>query len=138
MALIEVSAKYQLKDGDGNNQLDEEGKVLTNSATVNYDFGDTLQDAIDLCGEEVVMSNYTAHSKVALQSIIRTKLKAGQTPEQVAEFVSTWKPGMVIERTAVDPKVAFKAAFDAASNEKKAAMLAELGVPADALAGLGL
>ena len=128
MAVEIVEAKYQLKDENGNTILDDEGKPSYNTGQVNYDFGDNLDAAIALCGEEVVHSQYKANSKVALQSIIRAKLRAGSTPEQLQTLADSWKPGMVVEKTTVDPEAAIRTAFQGWSDEKKAEFLAGLGV----------
>lgn len=123
-----VEARYQLKDTEGNTILDEEGKPSWAGAEVSYDFGDTLDDAVALCGKEVVHSQYMANAKVGLQAIVRAKLKAGLNSEQIQAIVDSWKPGMVTEKVTVDPFVAFSNAFKAGSPEKRAELLAMLGV----------
>ena len=128
MAREVVEAKYQLKDEHGNTLTDEEGKANYSGVQVEYDFGDDLDGAVALAGAEVVFSNYKANSKVALQSIMRAKNKAGVYADTIQAFVDTWKPGMVIERTAVAPENAIMNAFPNWSDEKKAEFLAKLGV----------
>lgn len=123
-----VEAKYQIKDENGNAVLDEEGKPTWAGAIVSYDFGDTLDDAIALCGREVVHSQYMANARVGLQAIVRAKVKAGLSQDQIQSAVNAWKPGMVVEKTTVDPLVAFSNAFKAGSPEKRAELLAMLGV----------
>jgi hypothetical protein len=123
-----VEAKFQLKDENGNAIVDEEGKVQYDSCVVEYDFGDDLDGAVDLCGAETVFSNYKANAKVALQGIMRSKLKAGLAEDQIQTVVDAWKPGMVAERVAVDPSTAIANAWDTWSPEKKAAFLEKLGV----------
>ncbi len=130
MAKQEVEARLQVKDENNNVVLDEEGKPTWASATVTYDFGDTLDDAISLCGKEAVHSNYVANAKVGLQAIVRAKVKAGLAADQIQAIVDGWKPGMVVEKTAVSPETAIKNAFSNWSPEKRAAFLAELGVAA--------
>jgi len=128
MAKQAVEAKLQVKDENSNVVLDEEGKPTWLSTSVEYDFGDTLDDAIALCGREVVHSQYVANAKVGLQAIVRTKLKSGMSQEQIQSIADGWKPGMVVEKTAIDPLVAFSNAFKAGSPEKRAQLLAMLGV----------
>ena len=128
MAREAEEAKYQLKDEHSNPITDEEGKVTYSGVSVEYDFGDDLDAAVSLAGAEVVFSNYKANSKVALQSIIRAKHKAGSNADTIQDFVDTWKPGMVIERAAVAPEAAIMNAFPNWSDEKKAEFLAKLGV----------
>lgn len=128
MAMETVQAKMQLKDKDDNIILDEEGKPAWTSCSVDYDFGDNLDQAIELCGPEAVHSNYKANARVGLQAIIRGKLKAGHTPETIQASVKEWRPGMVMDKVAVDPAVAIKAVFASYSPEKQAEFLKSLGV----------
>lgn len=128
MAMETVEAKYQVKDKDGNVVLNEEGQPTWKQATVEYDFGDNLDSAVELAGAEAVHSNYKANAKVGLQSIVRAKLKAGLSVDQIQALVDAWKPGMVIEKTQVDPAVAIQNAFSSWSPEKQAEFLASLGV----------
>jgi len=123
-----IEARFQVKDENGEAVVDGEGKALWESVCVEYDFGDDLNSATELCGSDAVFSNYKANARVALQSILRAKLKAGFTGDQIQSLVDAWKPGMVIEKTQVDPATAIKNAFATWSPEKKAAFLAELGV----------
>lgn len=128
MAMETVKARYQVKDEEGNTVMDDDGKPMWAEAEVEYDFGDDLDGAIDLCGAETVFSNYKANATVALQGLIRSKLKAGVPADQIQEIVAAWRPGMVMEKTQVDPATAIKNAFNTWSPEKKAEFLASLGV----------
>lgn len=128
MAKETVEAKMQLKDEHNNAVLDEEGKPTWQLNEVEFDFGDDLDGAVDLCGADVVFSQYKANAKVALQGIIRAKTKAGLEPSAIQTLVNAWKPGMVAERTSVDPATAIKNAFATWSDEKKAEFLSQLGV----------
>jgi hypothetical protein len=130
MAKETIEAKYQLKDENNNAIVDEEGKPTWQVESVEYDFGDNLDDAVDLCGADVVYSQYKANAKVALQGIIRAKMKAGLDNDAIQAVCDAWKPGMVAERTAVDPATAIQNAFATWSDEKKAEFLAKLGVQA--------
>lgn len=123
-----VEAKYQMKDENGNAITDDEGKVMYEEVTVEYDFGDDLDAAVALCGADVVFSQYKANAKVALQGILRAKKKAGLADAAIQTVADAWKPGMVAERTAVDPAVAIQNAFATWTDEKKANFLAKLGV----------
>lgn len=125
-----VTARYQTKDENNAAVLDSDGKAIWQEAEVTYDFGDDLDQAVANCGAEAVFSNYKANATVALQGILRAKLKAGHSNEQIQSLVSAWKPGTVLAKTAVDPEQAVKSAFASWSPEKKAAFLATLGVQA--------
>ena len=130
MALETVSARYQIKDEAGNVQLDEEGKPLWSQITADYDFGDSLDHAVEAVGEDVAFSLYKAQGRIALQAIVRAKKKAGMVEEQIQDFVTSWKPGMIMERSSVSHEDAIKAAFSTWSPEKQAEFLSKLGVAA--------
>ena len=124
-----VEAKWQVKDSDGNVMTDEEGKAVYKEVSVEFDFGDDLDAAVDLCGADAVFSNYKANAKVGLQSILRAKGKAGISADQIQTIADGWKPGMVVEKTVVDPESAIANAWDTWSPEKRQAFLEKLGVP---------
>lgn len=130
MAMEQLDARYQLKDENGNVLVDEEGKPTWAQASINYDFGDDLNQASEMFGTEVVFSLYRAQAKVAGQALIRAKLKSGLPTDQLQGVFDVWKPGMVMERVSVNPEDAVKAAFASWSPEKQAEFLAKLGVAA--------
>jgi hypothetical protein len=136
MAKELVVARFQLKDENNNAILDEEGKATWQEASVEYDFGDNLDMAVEACGADTVFSNFKANARVALQSIVRTHLKAGSDAEKIQAVANAWKPGVVAEKVTVDPKAAFMAAFASYPLEKKLELLKQFGVPEDALASM--
>lgn len=125
---MEVNARYQEKDENGQAVLDGEGKAVWREATCQYDFGDTLDAAVDKFGADVVFSNYVANGKVSIQSIMRSKMKAGLDQGAIQTLLDNHKLGMVMEKTQVDPLEAVKAAFATWSPEKKMEYLKQLGV----------
>lgn len=125
---MEVNARYQSKDENGNAILDGEGKAVWQESTCTYDFGDTLDAAVDKFGADVVFSNFIANGKVAIQGIMRAKMKAGLGQEAIQALLDAHKLGMVMEKTQVDPLEAVKAAFATWSHEKKMEYLKQLGV----------
>lgn len=128
MAEEMVGARFQVKDENGNAVLNDEGKAIWEEGEVAYDFGDDLNAAVDLCGEEAVHSQYKSAARVTLQGIIRAKMKDGLSMDAIQDVVNAWKPGVAIAKTVVDPATAVAAAYDSWSDEKKAAFLKELGV----------
>ena len=127
-ALETVEARYQQKDENNNSIMDSDGKPVWADASVEYDFGDDLDQAIAKCGAEAVFSNYCANARVALQGIVRAKLKQGMDNTAIQALVNEWKPGTVLAKTVINPEDAIKNAFATWSPEKKAAFLAQLGV----------
>jgi hypothetical protein len=128
MATELIKARYQIKDSEGNVMVGDDGKPVWKEVEVNFDFGDNLQAAVDMCGEAAVFSNYKGNARVSLQSILRAKGAAGLTHDAIQSLVSGWKPGMVIEKTQIDPETAVTNAFETWSPEKQAEFLRKLGV----------
>lgn len=128
MALETVKAKTQLKDAKGEVILDEEGKPTYREVEIQYDFGDNLDAAVDMCGEDVVFSNYVSAARINLQSIMRSKLSQGLDSDAIQTFCASWKPGMQLERQQVNPEQAVVNAFENWPEEKKMEFLKKLGV----------
>ena len=129
MSTETIEARFQVKDAEGNVVMDDEGKPTYREIAATFDFGDDLDAAVELCGADTVFSNYKANAKVSLQSVLRAKAKAGLANDQIQTIVDNWKPGMVVEKTTVDPESAIANAWDNWSDEKRAAFLEKLGVP---------
>jgi len=91
-------------------------------ATVEFNFGTDLDDAVAQFGADVVFSRFRAASKIDLQSIMRRYLDANKDCQ---DLLTLWKPGVTLERV-VDPKAAAKNAFAKMSDEEKQTFLAEL------------
>jgi len=97
------------------------------SATVNYDFGDDLDGAVDLFGADVIFSRFAAAATVDLQALIRRHLK-GENPKSEKEIqvlVSEWKPG-TSTRVRKTPQQKAQEAVEALSDDEKAALLESL------------
>jgi len=128
MANEKIVARFQVKDEEGNAVLDGEGKALWNEASCDYDLGDSIDAASDKFGSDVIFSNYKANARVVIQGIIRAKLKAGLTADQIQAFLNTYVLGVAVEKTTVDPVAAVKAAFMTWPKEKQMEYLQSLGV----------
>lgn len=121
-----IKAKLQVKDSEGKVQKDDEGNIKYINASMEFDFKDNLDQAVKLCGKEAVFSLYKTAAKTALQNAIRIKLGAGFDHKQIQKELAEWKPGVIVERGAVDPKQAILKSWDSWSEEEKVAFLAEL------------
>ncbi len=104
---VEVSAK--LSDGD-------------RVATVNYTFGDNLEESGKLFGVDCVWSKFVQAAIIDLQSLMRRLVKAGKSDEEIAATVKGWKPGVktTIQRTPQEKAVA---SLDALSDTERAAII---------------
>ena len=107
--VIEVSAKKTVNDVDV-------------EATINYDFGENLEEMVDLFNENVTFSNARAQMKVKLQAVMRLRLAAGQ---DCSDLPSIYKPGVSSERI-VDPIAAAKAKYATMDEDARAEFLESL------------
>jgi hypothetical protein len=89
------------------------------------DLGDNCQDAITKFGEEVVFSNFQSQARIRAQAIMRDMLTEGKTDEEIAQFMSAWKPGTTRERN-VDPTAALLNKFALLSPDEQQAYLTKL------------
>lgn len=67
-------------------------------AEVSYDFGDNLEGAKSLFGEQIVFETFIDAARVKLQAYVRILLQRGSTQAEIAELVSKWKLGEKGER----------------------------------------
>ena len=78
-------------------------KIKTGAtASVKFDFGDSLSDMVDNFTEDVITSNFKANAIIGLQAFIRRQLTLDKTEEEILELVLAWKPGIKASR-ASDP-----------------------------------
>ena len=64
------------------------------SFAVTKDLGETLDESIELYGEEVVHKNFLANVVVSLQGIVRTGIRGGKTLAEVQKTVDEYTPGV--------------------------------------------
>jgi len=97
---------------DGSDVKNEAGEVVQAARRIEleFNFGVTLQEAVELYGEEVVFSAYVASAKVDAQALVRRYLKQNvpavegvsterpYTDEEIAAKLANWKPGVKTDR----------------------------------------
>ena len=96
--------------------------------TVNYNFGGTLEGAVDLFGAEAVYAVFTQQAAVKIQGVVRRALESGATQEEIQAKVDAYKFG-VVNRAAGKGKTKKEKALNAFADmtpEEKAAFIAEL------------
>jgi cell division protein YceG involved in septum cleavage len=108
MKQIEISAKDPKSD---------------KSATITVNYADTVEEAVQMFGEEAILSNAMANWRVTLQANIRNSLKAGHYAEEIAEKLSGAKMGVATTGTRMDATSAFIAKFRSATPEGQAELL---------------
>ncbi len=96
----------------------------TGSITIQYP--ETVKEAVEMYGEEAILSNAFANFRVTLQGNIRSGLKKGEDIASISARLSGAKMGIAVAGAKVDPVEAYIAMFQSATPEKKKAMLADL------------
>ena len=71
------------------------GETDEQAVSVNFDFGDNLQDAVQKFGEEAVFNAFRQQSRVNLQSLIRRHKQNGDDAKTIQKAADEWKPGQV-------------------------------------------
>lgn len=103
MALTEIKASKKI---DG----------VDKAAAIAYDFGATLEEAVERFGAEVVFTNFKRTAVITAQAAIRRMLENGKSEEEIAAGMQGWKPGVALERT-VDPVASLVGKWDSYSKE---------------------
>lgn len=121
-------------------------KKVNRAITVEYDFGENLEDAVDKFGEESVFNHFVADAKLSVNSLVRPMLEKGlekdketgevsgtpeHTNEQIQAIVAEYKLPDKTGRRA-DPGQKALDALKALSPEKQAEIMAILGLQGEA------
>lgn len=99
------------------------------AATITYDFGDNLDEAVEKFGEEVVYARFKSAATIDLQALIRRHLgakdKEGKaTPksqDEIQALADSWNPGVQTRKRKTDKQKA-----EELLSKLPAAQLAEL------------
>lgn len=100
------------------------------SATVTYDFGDNLEEAVEKFGADVVFARFKNAATVDLQALIRRHLDTApdapkKTAAEIQELATAWKPG-VVTRKRKSASEKFEELFGQLSETDRQAMLEKL------------
>ena len=95
------------------------------SVEVQFDFGGSVEAAVEKFGAEVVYSNFTRASVITAQAAMRRMLETGKGQEEIQAAMNSWKPGVSIERT-VDPVASVLGKFGSMSPEEQKALIKQL------------
>ena len=105
--------------------LKDDNKQTVKETTILFDFGGSVERAIEMFGADVVYTNFVRASKVTAQAALRALMEKGLTDEDIQSKMDAWKPGVALERT-VDPVAALLAKFGKMPAEEQAKLLADL------------
>jgi len=94
--------------------------------TIIVSSGKDAAEMVQMFGGEAVKTNAEANWAVTLQGNIRSGLKKGETPNQIALRLKDAKMGVAQKGVQVDPVQAYLAKFQGATPEEQQKMLTEL------------
>ena len=111
MEVKEISAKSP--------KLDRETAVVVN-------YGETIEESVEMFGGEAVNTNAYANWRVTLQAAIRRGHEANKTDEQIQDELAEAKMGVAVTGAAVDPIQASLLKFKTMNEEEQADYLEKL------------
>ncbi len=111
MEVKEVSAKSP--------KLDRETAIVVN-------YGETVEESVEMFGGDAVNSNAYANWRVTLQAGIRRGHDANKTDEQILDELAEAKMGIAVTGAAVDPIQASLLKFKTMNAEEQAEYLEKL------------
>ena len=100
--------------------------VSPDPVTVEYDFGDNLQEMVKKFGEDVVYNRAKASFVIDLQAAIRRAIQAKKKPKQIQEELASWKPGL--RQPGKSPAEKLRDMLAGKSDAEKKALLKEIGL----------
>ena len=112
-------------DASGNVLIEATEKTSSKKIAVTYNFGASLDEAIEKFGAEVVFSGFRRTSVITAQGIMRRLAKAGKSDAEIQAAIINWKPGVQAERIS-DPVARLKSMFSSMSAEERQKIMAEL------------
>ena len=103
------------------------------SISIEYDFGENLEDAIKKYGEVVVFDLYKAAANIRVQNIARSALLNGKAPEEVVKLAEKYVLGTSVSKGPRDPVRTAETAVSRMSPEDEKKFLLKLKERAKAL-----
>ena len=99
MKKVNVSARVTAKSKAG----EKAGLTEDISTAAVFNFPETVSEAVDMWGEDIVLNKIEQSVAIDAQSMLRRKLVAGQTEEQIKAAAEEWKPSMgPVKKSAVE------------------------------------
>lgn len=89
-------------------------------ATITYDFGGSVEAAIEKFGSNVVYANFVRSAVITAQAGMRRMLVAGKSQEEIATKMADWKPGVPMEKSVDVLGAAQKLLANMSDDEKQA------------------
>ncbi len=76
------------------------------SIEFDYDFGETIEAAVEKFGADVVASHAFRSLTIAAQGAARGMMKSGKSKEEILTAMASWKPGEPRQTKSKDEKMA--------------------------------
>jgi len=111
------------KDISAKVPADAEKGTAEVSTTILVNFAETVEEAVQMFGEEAVLSNAFANWRVTLQSNIRAKIKSGMDQVAIQLALADAKMGIAVTGTKADPIAIYMMKFKTSTPEVQAQML---------------
>jgi len=105
--------------------VSRDGQDVELKAGIEYDLGESLEEAKDLFGEEVVYNMYKAQARISAQAQMRKLLVAGKSEEEIQSEMDKWVLGQTIG-VQKDKYAAVVDDFKNKSPEEQAAFIQKL------------
>ena len=103
------------------------------SISIEYDFGENLEDAVKKYGEAVVFDLYKAAASIRVQNVARTALLNNKTPEEVVKLAEKYVLGTSVSKGPRDPVRTAVSAVNKMSPEEEKEFILKLKERAKAL-----
>lgn len=122
-SFVEVEATTSAdKVPNGEEVANQDGRV---EGTFNFAVGGSLQEDIEMFGEDIVREFWLRSAVIKGQSAIRRELESGTHPDDIAEQLADWRPD--VQHTASkDPKASVMQNFQKLPKDEKEQLLAQL------------
>lgn len=99
---------------------------LERETVIVVNYGETVEESIEMFGADAVNSNALANWIVTLQAGIRRAHTAGKSDDEIQELLGSAKMGVAVSGGRIDPIQASLAKFKTMSPEEQAAYLEKL------------
>jgi len=120
----EITANAKIKDKETGDVVEEV------TATCNYEFGETLDETVELFGADVVHNNFKQSAVISAQSRMRALLAQGVSGDDLQSKLDEWKPG-IKTTTRKSPADKLRDLLAGRSPEEIAELIAAAGVGED-------
>lgn len=116
-------------------EINARSPKLDRDTTVMVEYGETIEETLEMFGGEAVNSNAYANWRVTLQAAIRRGHEAGKSDEEIQDMISKCKMGVAMTsgRGKADPIQQSLAKFKQMSPEEQQEYLEKLREAAAAM-----